>query len=134
MTPGTLIDANVLLDIFTESDWFDWSASMLEEAAHDGALYINPIVYAEVAVHFSRIEDLDEALPRDYYRRADLPWSAGFLAGYVFKQYRRGGGTRRSPLPDFYIGAHAAIAGLTLLTRDATRYRSYFPRLRLIAP
>ena len=134
MTPGTLIDANVLLDVFTESDWFDWSASMLEEAAHDGALYINPIVYAEVAVHFSRIEDLDEALPRDYYRRADLPWSAGFLAGHVFRQYRHGGGTRRSPLPDFYIGAHAAIAGLTLLTRDAARYRTYFPALRLIAP
>jgi predicted nucleic acid-binding protein len=134
MTPGTLVDANVLLDIFTEGEWFDWSASMLEEAAHDGALYINPVVYAEVAVHFSRIEDLDEALPRDYYRRADLPWSAGFLAGHVFQQYRRDGGTRRSPLPDFYIGAHAAIAGLTLLTRDAARYRTYFPRLRLIAP
>ena len=134
MTPGTLVDANVLLDIFTEGEWFDWSASMVEEAAHDGALYINPVVYAEVAVHFSRIEDLDEALPRDYYRRADLPWPAGFLAGRVFQTYRRAGGVRRSPLPDFYIGAHAAIAGLTLLTRDATRYRTYFPALRLIAP
>ena len=134
MTPGTLVDANVLLDIFTEGEWFDWSASMLEEAAHAGALYINPVVYAEVAVHFSRIEDLDEALPRAYYRRADLPWSAGFLASHVFRQYRRGGGTRRSPLPDFYIGAHAAIAGFTLLTRDAARYRTYFPTLRVIAP
>jgi len=134
MTPGTLVDANVLLDILTESEWFDWSASMLEEAAHAGALYINPVVYTEVAVHFSRIEDLDEALPRDYYRRADLPWPAGFLAGHVFQQYRRVGGTRRSPLPDFYIGAHAAIAGFTLLTRDAARYRTYFPTLRVIAP
>ena len=91
-------------------------------------------MYAEVAVHFSRIEDLDEALPRDYYRRAELPWPAGFLAGQVFHTYRRAGGVRSLPLPDFYIGAHAAIAGLTLLTRDATRYRSYFPTLRLIAP
>jgi predicted nucleic acid-binding protein len=107
---------------------------MLEEAAHVGALYINPIVHAEVAVHFSRIEDLDDALPREYYRRTELPWPAGFLAGRVFQTCRGAGGARRSPLPDFYIGAHAAIAGVTLLTRDATRYRTYFPRLRLSAP
>jgi len=132
---GTLVDANVLLDILTESEeWLDWSSSMLEEAAHDGPLVINPIIYAEIAAGFTRIEDLDDAVPRDYCRRADLPWPAGFLAAHVYQQYRRGGGTRRSPLPDFYIGAHAAIAGLTLLTRDARRYRTYFPTLRLIAP
>jgi predicted nucleic acid-binding protein len=132
---GTLVDANVLLDVLTEDDeWFEWSANMIDEAAHDGVLVINPIIYAEVATGFSRIEDLDDALPTQFYRRAELPWPAGFLAAHVFHQYRRGGGTRRSPLPDFYIGAHAAIAGLTLLTRDARRYRTYFPTLKVIAP
>jgi hypothetical protein len=132
---GTLVDSNVLLDVLTEDDeWFDWSAAMIERAANAGALYINPIIYAEVSVGFSRIEELDEALPPGYYRRADLPWAAGFLAGHAYVKYRRRGGARRSPTPDLYIGAHAAIAGLTLLTRDARRYRAYFPSLRLIAP
>jgi predicted nucleic acid-binding protein len=133
--PGTLVDSNVLLDIFTEDDeWLDWSGAMLEQAAHAGPLIINPIIYAEVSVRFARIEDLDEALPPGYCRRAELPWAAGFLAGRAYQQYRRGGGLRRSPLPDFYIGAHAAIAGFDLLTRDARRYRQYFPTVRVIAP
>lgn len=133
--PGTLIDSNVLLDIFTEDEeWFDWSASMVKAAADEGSLYVNPIIYAEVSVRFDRIEDLDEALPVTFCRRADLPWAAGFLAGQAYRKYRRRGGVRRSPMPDFYIGAHAAVAGLTLLTRDARRYRAYFPSLRLIAP
>jgi predicted nucleic acid-binding protein len=132
---GTLVDSNVLLDLFTEDEeWFDWSAAMLAQAAHAGALFINPIIYAEVSVRFPRVEDLDEALPRDYYRRADLPWPAGFLAGHAYQKYRRGGGTRSSPMPDFYIGAHAAVAGLALLTRDGRRYRAYFPSVRIIAP
>lgn len=132
---GTLVDSNVLLDVFTEDDeWLDWSSTMLEQAAHAGPLVINPIVYAEVSVRFPRIEDLDDALPQDFLKRAPLPWAAGFLAGHVFQKYRRGGGVRRSPLPDFYIGAHAAVAGLDLLTRDARRYRQYFPTVRLIAP
>ena len=132
---GTLVDTNVLLDVITEDpEWIDWSASMLEQAAHAGWLYINPIVYAEVSAGFDRIEDVDDALPLHYFRRADLPWPAGFLAGQAYLRYRRGGGTRRSPLPDFYIGAHAAVAGLTLLTRDARRYREYFSTLRIIAP
>ena len=132
---GTLVDSNVLLDIFTEDEeWFDWSSAMLEQTGHAGALFINPLIYAEVSLHFTSIEDLDEALPRTYYRRADLPWAASFLAGHAFRNYRRGGGTRRSPLPDFFIGAHAAVAGLALLTRDARRYRSYFPTVRVIAP
>ena len=133
--PGTLVDANVLLDVLTQDhEWFDWSSSMLERAAHRGALLINPIIYAEVSAGFTRIEDLEDALPRLYYGRAELPWEAGFLAGQAFLKYRRRGGNRPSPMPDFYIGAHAAIAGLTLLTRDGRRYRSYFPTLRLIAP
>ena len=132
---ATLVDANILIDVLTEDEeWCEWSAAMLEQSAHQGSLVINPIIYAEVSLGFTRIEDLDEALPSRYYRRAELPWAAGFLAAKAFIQYRRAGGVRRAPLPDFYIGAHAAIAGLTLLTRDAKRYRTYFPTVRLLAP
>jgi predicted nucleic acid-binding protein len=132
---ATLVDSNVLLDVVGEdAEWFDWSASALARAADDGPLVINPIVYAEVAAGFDRIEDLDEALPSLYYRRVPLPWESAFLAGQCFVKYRRRGGARRSPLPDFYIGAHAATAGLPLLTRDPRRYRDYFPTVRLIAP
>ena len=132
---GTLVDSNVILDVFTEDDdWGEWSSTMLAGAAAAGMLLINPIIYAEVSVRFERIEELDEALPVDYYRRLPLPWEAVFLAGQCFMKYRRRGGARRSPLPDFYIGAHAAIAGFTLLTRDAKRYRAYFPSLRIVAP
>lgn len=132
---ATLVDANVLLDILTEDEqWFGWSSEALAQAADDGALVVNPIVYAEVSVRFSRIEDLDEALPPTDYVRAPLPWAAAFLAGKCFVDYRRRGGERRSPLPDFYIGAHAAVQDLRLLTRDAARYRTYFPRLRVVAP
>lgn len=132
---GTLVDSNVLLDVFTEDpEWSDWSAAMLAKAADQGALAINPIIYAEVSARFERIEDLDDALPATYCRRLPLPWEAAFLAGQCFVLYRRRGGARRSPMPDFYIGAHAALAGLTLLTRDASRYKAYFPSLRIVAP
>ena len=131
----TLVDSNVLLDFFDqESEWFDWSASMLSAAADRGRTAINPVIYAEVSVGFARIEDVETALPRQFFVRADLPWEAGFLAGRIFREYRRKGGARRSPLPDFFIGAHATIGGMTLLTRDARRYRAYFPKLRIIAP
>ena len=133
--PATLVDSNVLLDVITEDpEWLDWSATALARAADTSRLVIDPVVYAEVAARFERIEDLEDALPRDYYERRGLPWEAAFLAGQCFVKYRRRGGSRRSPLPDFYIGAHAAIEGLTLLTRDARRYRTYFPALRIIAP
>src|SRR5215470_11629769 len=95
---------------------------------------LNPIVYTEVSVSFARIEDLDDALPAEYFRRDALPWVAGFLAGKCFVTSRRRGGSRASPLPDFYIGTHAVVAGMALLTRDPVRYRTYFPKLRLIAP
>lgn len=132
---GTLVDSNIILDVFTEDDeWLDWSAAMLSEAVANGQAVINPLIYAEVAVHFDRIEDLDDALPASFYRRVPLPWEAAFLAGKCFVKYRRRGGSRRSPMPDFYIGAHAAIEGLTLLTRDPKRYRTYFPSLRIVAP
>jgi len=131
----TLVDSNVLLDVITEDEeWLDWSAAALARAADTSQLVINPIVYAEVAARFARIEDLEETLPREYYERRPLPWDAAFLAGRCFVKYRRRGGARRSPLPDFYIGAHAAIEGLTLLTRDPKRYRSYFPGLLILSP
>ena len=132
---ATLVDANVILDILTQDPtWFDWSADALSTAAEDGPLVINPIVYAEVSVRFSSIEDLDDALPPEDYLRVRLPWPAAFLAGKAFTEYRRRGGARSSPLPDFFIGAHAAVDGLDLLTRDAARYRKYFPKTRIIAP
>lgn len=132
---GVLVDSNVLLDVLTEdATWLDWSAAALARVAERDILIINPLIYAEVSVRFERIEELDAALPTSLFRRDGLPWEAGFLAGKCFRAYRRGGGTRRSPLPDFYVGAHAAIRGHALLTRDATRYRTYFPTLDLIAP
>ncbi|MBI3256530.1 MAG: type II toxin-antitoxin system VapC family toxin, partial [Actinobacteria bacterium] len=106
----------------------------LAEAAELGPLYINPIIYAEVSVRFTRVEDLDDALPADDYRRVPLPWAAAFLAGKAFLDYRKRRGSVSSTLPDFFIGAHAAVEDLVLLTRDATRYRSYFPTVSLIAP
>ena len=132
---ATLVDSNVLLDLLDEDEeWLDWSASMLAQAAARGRVLINPIIYAETSVTFDTIEELEEALPPSYFVREPLPWQAGFLAGRAFATYRRRGGTHGSPLPDFYIGAHAAIAGYALLTRDPKRYRAYFPKLRLIAP
>lgn len=132
---NVLVDSNVLLDILTEDPiWYEWSASAIEEFAESSVLMINPIIYAEVSVRFERIEELEEALPTDMFRREPLPWEAGFLAGKSFLKYRRSGGVRRSPLPDFYIGAHAAIRGAALLTRDPSRYRAHFPALQLLSP
>mgnify|MGYP001028433769 CR=1 FL=1 len=132
---GVLVDSNVLLDVLTEDPvWFNWSAEQLAIAAESFTLIINPIIYSEVSVGFTTIEELEECLPVDVFVRQPLPWEAGFLAGKCFVSYRRSGGTRRSPLPDFYVGAHAAVAGLSLLTRDVSRYRTYFPTLKLIAP
>jgi predicted nucleic acid-binding protein len=130
-----LVDSNVILDVFTQDPrWFDRSAAVLARMAGDHELIVNPIVYAEVSVGFERIEELDAALPGESFRREPLPWEAAFLAGKCFVRYRRAGGSRRAPLPDFYIGAHAAVRGIPLLTRDAARYRTYFPRLALILP
>lgn len=135
MAPGTLVDTNVLLDVLTEDEmWLAWSLRALSAAAEAGPLWINPIIYAEVSVCFSRIEDLEDALPAGDYRRAQVPWEAAFLAGKAFLDYRRKGGTRSSTLPDFFIGAHAAVGGLALVTRDGARYRTYFPTVRLVTP
>lgn len=132
---STLVDSNVLIDLFDdESEWREWSDAMIATCADRGALVINPIVYAELAAGFTDLDALDEALAPEFVKREPLPWAAGFLAGHAFVRYRRLGGQRPSVLPDFYIGAHAAVAGYTLLTRDPRRYRYYFPKLRVIAP
>jgi hypothetical protein len=131
----TLVDSNVLLDILTDHpQWSRWSADALASQAEHELLAINQIIYAEVSIAFARVEDLDAALPASSFHRITLPWEAGFLAGKCFLAYRKRGGVRLSVLPDFYIGAHASVSGMTLLTRDAKRYRTYFPKLRLIAP
>ena len=130
-----LVDSNVLLDVLEEDvHWYDWSSTQLQKAADQGSLIINPVIYAEISVGFQRIEELEEVLPSDFFQRVPLPWEAAFLAGKCFIRYRKLGGTKSSPLPDFFIGAHAAVSGLTLLTRDAARYRTYFPSLKLITP
>jgi hypothetical protein len=131
---GTLVDSSVLLDLFTDDPrWATWSQQALAEAADRGPVIINPMIYAEVSVRFSRLEDLEEALGGDVVR-AQLPWEAAFLAGKAFQSYRRRGGPRTSLLPDFYIGAHAAVSALALLTRDGRRFSTYFPSIKLIRP
>jgi predicted nucleic acid-binding protein len=130
-----LVDLNVLLDVASrDQTWLAWSRATLTAALRSGPVLINPIVYAEVATGYDRIEDLDAAVPEPTFRRAALPYPAGFLAAHAFATYRRRGGARRSPLPDFHIGAHAAVEGLTLITRDASRYRTHFPRVELVSP
>jgi len=130
-----MLDSNVLLDVLTEDPtWFGWSSRALEECAQDHILVINPIIYAEVSIGFDRMEDLDAALPGNLIERRPIPLEAAFLAGKCFLKYRGRGGQKQSTLPDFFIGAHAAVEKMTLVTRDASRYRTYFPRLRLISP
>ncbi|MGO9596881.1 MAG: type II toxin-antitoxin system VapC family toxin [Isosphaeraceae bacterium] len=131
----TLVDTNVLLDLVTnDPDWSGWSIAQLEEAALKGPLCINDVVYAELSVRYTRIEDLEAMLDDAAIEVARTPRDALFLAGKVFVQYRKSGGARTGVLPDFFIGAHAAVSGLPLLTRDGGRYRTYFPSMALIAP
>src|SRR3954453_10988600 len=130
-----LVDSNVLLDVLGNANaWTDWSAGALEAAGNTGRLIINPVIYGEVSVRFSSMEALDEALPESIFVRERMPFAAAFLAGKAFLSYRRRGGVRQSLLPDFLIGAHAAVLGYRLLRRDARRYRTYFPRIDLLAP
>jgi len=131
----TLVDSNVILDLLTDDPrWSAWSATALERCANEGMLYINPIIYAEISISFNTIEELESAVPVEWFRRVPLPLEAAFLAGKAFLRYRQQGGLRVSTLPDFFIGAHAAVASLRLLTRDVARYRTYFPTVTLIAP
>lgn len=135
MSDATLVDTNVLLDVLTDDPvWAPWSTAALRKAADRGRLIVNQIVYAEVSARFESIEELDAALPDHYFVREGLPWPAGFIAGKAFLRYRRLGGRRTAPFADFYIGAHAAVAGYRLLSRDRGRYATYFPTVELITP
>ncbi len=128
-----LIDTNILLDVLTENPiWMQPSADLLSRCINDGKVFVNPIIYSEVSVGFEKIEEVEEVLPHHTFLRASLPWEACFLAGKCFLLYRKRGGNKTSPLPDFFIGAHAAVSGLTLATRDVARYRTYFPTVKLI--
>jgi predicted nucleic acid-binding protein len=134
LTP-VLVDTNVLLDVVVgDPRWAPWSSTALATIADESVLVINPLIYAEVSIRFVSVEAVDHVLPTNLFRREDLPYDAAFLAGKAYVEYRERGGTRRSLLPDFLIGAHAAVAGYRMLTRDARRYRTYFPKLDLIAP
>jgi predicted nucleic acid-binding protein len=132
---AVLVDSNVLLDVMTaDPQWSSWSAETMRIAANRSRLVINPIIFAEVSIRFSQIEAVDEALPKALLDREPLPYEAAFLAGKAFSAYRRRGGTKQAPLPDFFIGAHAAVAGYQLMTRDSARFRTYFPALTLLTP
>ncbi len=137
--PSTLVDSNVLIDVLADDpQWADWSLEQLERLGGEAALVINPLILAELSPRFERAAELEAALSGLPLRREPLPWDAAFLAGQAFRAYRTSpgpaGGRARSPLPDFYIGAHALVNGLRLLTRDAKRYRSYYPKLDIISP
>jgi len=132
---GVLVDSNVILDVFlNDPQWADWSESKLDEYAQSGILYINPIVYSEISIGFDRIENLESAISRAGLRMLEIPKEALFLAGKTYLEYKKKKGTKESQLPDFYIGAHAAVLNLDLITRDVSRHQSYFPTVRRISP
>lgn len=132
---AALVDSCVLLDVFTEDPaWFVWSSEVLARQGDVGALVINPVIHAEVSARFARIEDLEAALPADAFEYRSIPREAAFLAGKCFVRYRRRGGGKSIPLPDFFIGAHAAVERLPILTRDPRRFREYFPTVELVSP
>jgi predicted nucleic acid-binding protein len=132
---GTLVDTNVLLDIFTEdSVWCEWSSKQIDACSLIGPIFVNPIIYAEVSVGFDDIESLEAAMPPEDFTKLDLPYEAAFLAAKAFLDYKKRGGSKKVTLPDFFIGAHAAVLDLRLLTRDSARFRTYFPTVKLIAP
>ena len=134
MTP-VLVDSNVILDVsYRDSNWGRWSRAAIARASFTAQLVINPIIYAEISIGYQSIEELEGLVPTAVFRREPLPYEAAFLAGKSFLAYRRRGGQRTSPLPDFYIGAHAAVRGYRLLTRDVQRFRTYFPTVTLLAP
>ncbi len=132
---GLLVDSNVILDIFLDDPrWADWSESALANYSDHTTLYINPIIYTEVSVGFKKIEELESALHKGGFQMLEIPREALFLAGKAYLAYKKGKGSKKSPLPDFYIGAQAAVLGLDLITRDDGRYRTYFPTVGIICP
>jgi hypothetical protein len=131
----TLVDSSVLIDVWTvDSPWSDWSISAITAAREQGDVVINPIIYAEVCVPFASFEEAENAMTPHLFKREALPWEAAFPAAKAFARYRASGGVRHAPLPDFYIGAHAQVQAYRLLTRDAGRYRTYFPAVEIVAP
>jgi len=135
VTASLLVDSNVILDIFEEDPcWVQWSESILNHYSLTHTIYINPVIYSEVSIGFARIEDMEAAIIGCGFQMIQIPKEALFLAGKVFMEYKKRKGTRISPLPDFFIGAHAAVEGLKLITRDVSRFRSYFPTVQLIFP
>jgi predicted nucleic acid-binding protein len=134
MSVITLLDTNILIDLAVAGPWQTWSAAAFTHVLEAGGVAINPVIFCELAKNYHRAEDLEAAYPRETFQRLDLPWNACFIAGQAHLRYREAGGRRDRTLPDFLIGAHASVSGLTLATRDAHRYRSYFPELRLIEP
>lgn len=131
----TLVDANILIDLFTDDpEWSDWSEAQLIEQSRHGMIGINPIIYAEVSIAYRTEAAFAAALAPLGLKRWELPYSAGFRAGKAFLEYRRNGGERPLPLPDFYIGAHAEASHFSILTRDPRRFRRYFPKVELITP
>jgi predicted nucleic acid-binding protein len=132
---GVLVDSNIVLDVFlNDPKWADWSESKLDEYDQFGGLYINSIVYSEISIGFERIEDLESAIAKAGFQMLEIPKEALFLAGKVYLKYKKRKGTKRTPLPDFYIGAQAAVLNLDLITRDVSRYQRYFPTVKLITP
>jgi predicted nucleic acid-binding protein len=132
---GVLVDSNIILDVFLDDpNWAEWSESKLEKFSATTKLFINSVVYSEVSIGFKRIEELESALNRAGFQLLEIPKEALFLAGKAFLKYRKNRGTKRSPLPDFYIGAQAAVFEMALITRDVVRYRTYFPTVNLISP
>jgi len=132
---GVLVDSNTILDILLDDpNWADWSENALADASQSSTLYINQIIYTEVSIAFEKIEELESALHNGGFQLLEIPKEALFLAGKAYLRYRRGKGTKQSPLPDFYIGAQAAVLGMDLITRDEGRYRTYFPTVRIICP
>jgi len=130
-----LVDSSTLLDVLTaDATWSQWSIHQIEKAWADGAVYINPIVYSEISIRFSRIEELESAIRESGLLWSEIPKEALFLAGNAFMSYRHAGGTKASPLPDFFIGAHAAVSDLVLITRDPERVRKHYPKMRILCP
>ena len=130
-----LVDTNVILDVVqNDPEWAPWSQAQLDAASLRHALLINPVIYAELSIAYRRIEELEEMLSKGEFRVEPVPREALFLAGKAFVRYRDRGGAKAGVLPDFFIGAHAAVTGIPLLTRDLRRYGTYFPKLELISP
>ena len=135
MMKAVMVDSCVLLDVLTEDPkWCSWSAEQIAQAAENGFIIINPVIYSEISISFERIEDIESIFTDDVFVYRSIPKEAAFLAGKCFLKYRRSGGNKSLPLPDFFIGAHASIEGLPLITRDVKRFRNYYPALELICP